>query len=484
MLQNGDLGPESGGPMPNDGKKVEKTESKTAGSPELSRAEIARQKYVAQRQNEPKPEPAKDHKSTEEPNANRFAKLAEEKKAKESNKQPPPPESEPTDEESKVEEPVDGRREEKKNKKKSALPAAEPKPKNFLAKAFSKVFKKGDKESGGEEADSDKKKPTLSLPKIDSVPQFVVVLAVVLVILIVGLRFWAPTVMPESVQKVQQGQEVKPRAEPVVPLDLKNADWVAPIQQVLLLEGIAFLLLTAADARRRSQLSDAVAVVIGVVIIFAPVIPMPGGNNLGVYMKFLGFEGTSSVILATVLVVWSSFAGGRDFTPLGCYLGCIGLGGVIFGSLGEVSAMLRLDPTSSAMSVGQIINHFIVKAPGSVALSIWIDLFLIAAFGTLLYEVLRPTAMVPPGDNSPNLGSLLSMSLGVAGYLLGRFGLYQGPPVSFILSLSAALVIGAMTQYEKLPQFIPGKWSVRTMFDPAMLMVSGMVLFHVLTGIA
>lgn len=483
MSQNDVLGPENGGPLPDDGKKVEKAESKAAVSPELSRAEIARQKYVAQRQNESKPEPAKDHKSTEEPNANRFAKLAEEKKAKESNKQPPPPESEPTDEESKVEEPVDGRREEKKNKKKSALPAAEPKPKNFLAKAFSKVFKRGDKESSGEETRFDKKKSAISLPKIDSAPQFAIVLAVVLVILIVGLRYGAPTIMPESVQVVQQGQEAKPRVEPVVPLDLKSADWVAPIQQVLLLEGIAFLLLTAADARRRSQLSDAVAVVIGVVVVFAPVIPMPGGN-LGVLLKFLGFEGISSFILATTLVVWSSFAGGRDFTPLGCYLGCIGLGGVIFGSLGAISVMLHLDPTSSAMSVGQIINHFIVKAPGSVALSIWIDLFLLAAFGTLLYEVLRPSAMVPPGDNSPNLGSLLSMGLGIGGYLVGRLGLYQGPPVSFVLSLSAALVIGAMTQYEKLPQFIPGKWSVRTMFDPAMLMVSGMVLFHVLTGIA
>ena len=332
----------------------------------------------------------------------------------------------------------------------------------------------------GEQVGGQKNK--FSLPKINSFSQMLLLIVMISAILIFAFRLTIPAVMPESVP-LGPLTPVKPSIQPTVPLDLKSADWVAPMQQVLLLEGIAFILLTIADARRRSQLSDAIAVIVGVVIVFAPMIPIPGGN-LGVVTKMVGFEGTSSVILATVLVVWSSLAGGRDFTPLGCYLGCIGLGGVVFGSLGEVSVMMRIDPASSAMSVRQIIDLLIAKAPANVTLSIWIDILLTMAFFALLYEVLRPTAMTTQGDSGPSLGSLLAMVAGVAVYLIVRMGIYQGPPVSFMVSLAMVLAVGAMTQYEKLPQFVPGKWSVRTMFDPAMLMVAGLALFHVLTGLA
>jgi len=350
-----------------------------------------------------------------------------------------------------------------------------------LKNLFSRFTKKKEVTEGD---DGGVTKPKWSLPKMDTLPQMIGLIALVTVVLVVALRVGFINVLPPSLQPQVQGQEgAKPSFQPLSPLDVKSADWVAPIQQVLIVEAIAFYLLTVADARKRKQVSDAVAVTIALVVVFAPVIPWPSGN-LGSLMKMFGFEGASSVVLGTVLVLWATFAGGRDFNPLGCYLGLIGMGGLLFGSLGEVSAMLRLDPTSSVLSVTQVTNLIVLKSADKVWLSVWIYILLGLSFIVLVTEVLRPAAMEQQGDKGPTIGSLFSMAVGVATYLVARLGIFQGPPVSFVIGLAGALTVGALTQNEKMPQFVPGSWSVRTMYDSATLMTSGLVLVHVLLGVA
>ncbi len=313
--------------------------------------------------------------------------------------------------------------------------------------------------------------------KIGAGWQILIMVALVGALSIWGLRTYVFTQSPPV--------SVEP---PVVtelnPVDIKNVDWLAPMQITLIVASLAFFLLIVGDGQKRHQMGDAIAVMTAVFMNFAPSIPWPFGGSLGDVLRAMGLPGGMTILFGeVVIVIFVSLAGGRDFTPLGGYLALMAIGGLLTGSLGELGVALHLK-TAPIVPVWQVANLIVLKKIDLVASSLWIYLLLLASVGVLTYEIVRPAVQEAADDIRPRLGSIITVVIGVIAYLVGRLGLLLAPYFAFPIALAVVLVVGAVSQGEKLPAFVPGKWSIRTMFDPAMLFVASLITFQVMSGIA
>lgn len=264
------------------------------------------------------------------------------------------------------------------------------------------------------------------------------------------------------------------------PADLKgqndcSGEWTPKgILTIMLAVGVIVSL--AGDIKFRNQWLDGLtALVMAALAIYYTV---PGISASGALFVFL---------LELFAVVIVSVMGGRDFSPTAAFFLIIGIvggllkgGGFPFGNVPGIAAMTAILPEITYSRVNPVSWLFWAMAHGKgtmIPYPFMIDMILLIGVAISVFECVRPAE-----DKTPRYGTLIAAGFGLFVFTSLYFLILHQTLawLSYVVGFSAAVLVAALSQNERVIQTVTMHWGVRSVFDGAMLLTALLVFVLVL----
>lgn len=265
-------------------------------------------------------------------------------------------------------------------------------------------------------------------------------------------------------QQFGEATEAPPTLTNPEPLDLQSNDWFKEIQVLFLIEVIGLTFALVADAKIRKQWLDAIVPFLA----FLMVVFLPGGAALGSW-------GVLAVALVSVLIV--TFMGGIDYSPLGTFLIMVGaVGGLIFNKIEAVESAFSI-VTAPILPLTQMWTLFKLQAWEIFYFPLTVYILLSLGLVLAVLEAVRPSE-----DKNPRWGTVIGGSVGVVVFFLLFHAANIPSWACYLVGYALAVGVSAMSQNERIMRQMTDRWSIRTIFDSAMLMTAVLLVFQLFTG--